>query len=244
LKWAVAQKGEPMRKNFLRYWAGVGALLILTPSAAQTPIDKEMADLKRGIEARNRLIERAEKESRLCSWGQLKDSDPPRPKISENLGEPPNDWSSVRIRLTRSMCLGTCPDYTVEISGTGDVTYDGGAYVRVSGVQRSKISPESVRDLYESFVRAGFFSMPEIYCMRITDLSTTTTSIEYDGRIKEVINHHTGPAELRYLEAKIDDVAGTIKWVPVPVPPDPQWQPLLRQRCEEKSIDEQFCKNL
>jgi hypothetical protein len=230
-----------MSKSLLRYGAGVGALLILAASLAHAKSDEET--VKAFFEASsNRAIEAAEKESRLCNWGRLKD--PPRPNISENLGEPPNDWSSVRIRLTRSMCFGTCPDYTVEISGSGDVTYIGGAYVRVSGVQRSKISPESVRDLYESFVRAGFFSMAEICCMRVTDLSTTTTSIEYDGRTKEVINHHTGPAELRYLEAKIDDVAGTIKWVPVPVPPDPQWQPLLRQRCEEESIDEQFCKNL
>jgi hypothetical protein len=231
-----------MRKSFLRYWAGVGALLTLTATTSRAQNDEEI--LKAEFEAsRKSAIEASEKEIRLC-WGQPKDSDPPQPKISENPGEPPNDWSSVRIRLSRSGCFGSCPNYTVEITGNGDVTYVGWAFVRVPGVQRSKISPESVRDLYESFVRFGYFSMPEVYCMKISDRSSFTTSIEYDGRIKEVINHGAGPGGLTELEHQIDDVAGTLKWVPVPIEPNPQFQQLLRERCDEKSIDQQFCKNL
>jgi hypothetical protein len=217
-------------------------LLVLTTSTSHAQSDEEILNAALNA-SRERDIRAAEKEIRLCR-PHPEDSDPPRPNTSGNLGEPPNDWSSLRIRLYRSMCFGTCPSYTVEISGNGDVTYVGGPHVRVAGVQRSKISQESVRDLYESFVRVGYFSMREIYCMRVTDLSTSTTSIEYDGRMKEVINYNTGPDELRYLEQKIDDVAGTLKWVPVPVPSNPQLQPLLRQRCAEKSIDEQFCKGL
>jgi hypothetical protein len=148
----VLLKGRtPMGKRFLRYWAAAGALLILTPSAANAESDEETR--KAAFEAfKGRLVRTAEKETRLC-YPQPEDSDPPRPKISDNLGEPPKDWSSVRI--------------------------------------------------------AG-----------------------------------TGPDELRYLEAKIDEVAGTLKWIAVPDPPDPQFQWLLRRRCAEKSIDEQFCKGL
>jgi len=226
-----------MRKNFLRYWASAGALLILMGTTSRAQNDEEF--LKADFEAYGkRLIEAAEKEKRLCR-GRPHESDPPQPKMSENLGEPPNDWASVRIKYTRSM-----PNYTVEISGNGDVTWIGRANVHVRGIQRSRISQESVRDLYESFVSAGYFSMGEIYCTNVIPHQTTTTSIEYDGRMKEVINLGTGPDELRYLERKIDEVAGILKWMAVPVPPDPQFQWLLRQRCAEKSIDDQFCKNL
>jgi hypothetical protein len=85
--------------------------------------------------------------------------------------------------------------------------------------------------------------MREVYCLKVTDLSSSTISIEYDGRIKEVINEGTAPGGFTELGHQIDDLTGTLKWVPVPILPDPQFQYLLRKRCEEKVIDQQFCKN-
>jgi hypothetical protein len=105
--------------------------LILTASGSSSQSDEEI--LKADLEAsRKRAIEASEKTARLC-WGLSKE-DSPQPKISENLGEPPNDWSSLRIRLSRSMCFGHCPDYTVEITGNGDVIYVGRAYTHISGI--------------------------------------------------------------------------------------------------------------
>jgi hypothetical protein len=47
----------------------------------------------------------------------------------------------------------------------------------------------------------------------VTDVPTYVTSIEYDDRMKSAMHHGSGPAALTGLEEKIDEVAGTAKWL-------------------------------
>ena len=133
------------------------------------------------------------------------------------------DWSSVRIKLTRTMCFGYCPAYSVEIAGDGSVEYHGEHFVAVEGVQRATISAQRVRDLISKFREAGFFWLYDSYETPITDNPTYIVTLSYDGRTKTVLDYvgrESGmPAVVTDLENAVDETAGTLRWVGQASPP-------------------------
>lgn len=127
------------------------------------------------------------------------------------------DWGSLRITLSRSVCYGTCPVYSVQIAGDGTVVYHGQDCVAQSGEQRARIPTATVRALLDAFRQAGFFSLHERYAASITDNPTYSTSIAFDGRKKTVSDYAGGavgmPEAVSALEDAIDRAAGTERWV-------------------------------
>lgn len=129
------------------------------------------------------------------------------------------DWSSLHILLERTPCLGTCPHYTVDITGDGTIAYVGIAFVGVKGARTAHIPEKAVRDLYDAFAKAEFFWTFDDYTASITDQPTATITIRYDGHVKTVKDYagdHAGmPKAVKALEKAIDRAAGTAQWVKV-----------------------------
>lgn len=127
------------------------------------------------------------------------------------------NWKSLRMTLQRSGCYGTCPAYSVMVSGDGTVTFHGGSHVLVSGEQRDHISEHAVKDLFAAFRRADFFSLQDEYTYPATDNPTYITSIEFDGYrkgVKDYIGINAGmPDVVAELEEQMDRTVGTWKWV-------------------------------
>jgi hypothetical protein len=130
------------------------------------------------------------------------------------------DMKTLRITLTRSMCFGPCPDYTVEVRGDGTVQFTGRRFVRVIGNQSGRISRDAVAELLAQFRRVDFFSLKDSYTARITDHPSYTVSIEFDGRKKSVrdyLGRSVGmPEGVTVLEEAIDRLAATDKWIRSP----------------------------
>ena len=128
-----------------------------------------------------------------------------------------HDWKSLKITLSRSVCFGTCPDYTVEIDGDGQVSYEGREFVAVPGKHWGKIAAQSVRDLYAKFKKADFYWLFGAYRADITDNPENSISISFDGHTKHVVDYVglrvNMPPEIRDLEKQIDSAAGVEKWV-------------------------------
>lgn len=124
---------------------------------------------------------------------------------------------SVEIRLTRGVCFGFCPDYTVAITGEGEVRYEGRRFVNAVGERTATIPREDVARLVERFDEIGFDNLEDAYRGQMTDLPTYTISITRNGRTKTVVDYggvSAGmPAAVRELEVEIDRVAGTAQWV-------------------------------
>ena len=132
------------------------------------------------------------------------------------------------ITLQRSTCLGTCPDYTLTISGKGNVTFNGRFYVKVTEA-KAKLDPKKVRALIAAFETASFFSLQDQYrtskdgCPEVwTDNPMVNTSIRINGRSKAISHYHgcqSGdgsfiyPKALTELEDQIDHIVGTKKWL-------------------------------
>ena len=142
--------------------------------------------------------------------------------------------ASVKINLTRGNCFGPpCPAYTVEVDGDGTVTFDGGTIpkpfpaamplrpeyhgVVVSGRHRTKISPKGVAALIDAFLQADFFGLQDSYSASISDQRTYLLGISFDGHKKEIVDYAGNwagmPAAVTALENRVDEIAGTDKWV-------------------------------
>lgn len=128
----------------------------------------------------------------------------------------PND-QPVTITLTRTLCFGFCPDYTVTITGDGQVTYVGRHFVNVTGQQQATIPRADVERLLARFDAIGFERLRDEYRAEVTDLPTYTVTLTRNGRTKRVADYMGGavgmPESVRDLQEEIDRVAGTARWV-------------------------------
>jgi Domain of unknown function (DUF6438) len=144
--------------------------------------------------------------------------------------ETPAQEGPVMITLTRTACFGFCPAYRVSISGDGQVTYVGEAFVNVVGERRATIPREDVQRLLRRFDDINFGQLQDAYRAHVTDLPTFTVTLERNGGRKTVADYgglSAGmPRAMRELQDEIDRVANTGQWVlrdgqPVRTPPEP-----------------------
>ncbi|MCI0562668.1 MAG: DUF6438 domain-containing protein [Nitrososphaera sp.] len=117
------------------------------------------------------------------------------------------------ITMERTVCFGTCPAYSLAIYSNGTVMYKGIAFVAITGVQRSEISQENLEQLVQEFYEIDYFSFEDRYEEPVSDLPSTTTSITINGITKSVYRYGSGPEGLEELENRIDQIAGTEKWI-------------------------------
>lgn len=140
---------------------------------------------------------------------------PPRPPTSRTFPEGP--LAETSITLKRTQCFGSCPAYTVTISGTGEVTWLGDANVAVRGQAKDKIDPKVVMALLDRARAAGFFDLRAVYRGDATDGPTFTITITRGGRTKQVEDYVGAlvgmPYEVTLLEQAIDRAARTARWI-------------------------------
>jgi uncharacterized protein DUF6438 len=130
---------------------------------------------------------------------------------------------SVRVSLERRPCFGTCPVYTVTLDGSGAVRFEGRKFVKDTGTSVGTVPPDRVDSLLAELEAAGYFSFADRYargeptCPRYaSDLPIIITEVRIGSRLKR-IEHNRGcadaPERLSLLENRIDEVAGTERWV-------------------------------
>ena len=106
--------------------------------------------------------------------------------------------------------------YTVHLSGSGAVHFEGRRFVSDTGTAEWQVAPERVDSLIREILAAGYFDLADRYAMGepacgryATDLPTVITSVRIGNRTKEV--HHDygcegAPERLGALERRIDEV--------------------------------------
>ncbi|MDQ5824794.1 MAG: DUF6438 domain-containing protein [Chloroflexota bacterium] len=125
----------------------------------------------------------------------------------------PAELENFEVSLSRSMCLGACPDYTVFVNGRGEVTFQGRYYTRVTGTATTTIDQDKVAEIVREIHRADFFSLDNDYSAEVTDLPTYTLSVQFGRRSKTVSAYGAGPLKLHILESRIDQILNTQQWI-------------------------------
>jgi acetamidase/formamidase len=129
------------------------------------------------------------------------------------------------ITMERTVCFGSCPSYKVTIAQDGLVTFEGRQFVKTKGTTTARINPEDFKKLVNEFEKIKYFSLDDRYepgspgCPNAaTDSPSARTSIRMNGRSKSV-SHYYGCRDsevlraLTTLERKVDEIAGTEKWI-------------------------------
>jgi ankyrin repeat protein len=142
---------------------------------------------------------------------------PPELKSLVNVPFPEvRDWNTVVMTLSRTSCLGSCPDYEVTVHGDGTVIYDGKRFVAITGRHQCTISEAGVHELVAAFRAADYYSLQDKYVWEATDLPTYISSIKIDGQTKQVADYAGAvigmPLAVSDLEVTIDRVSGAKGW--------------------------------
>jgi hypothetical protein len=127
------------------------------------------------------------------------------------------------ISLERTSCFGTCPVYTVSVSSSCKVAFQGRSHVRLVGAATGQIPARRVDSLLVELEKAGYFRFAGRYaasepaCGRyVTDLPTAITTVSLRGRTKRIEHDHgcgAAPDALAALERRIDEVLGSDQWI-------------------------------
>jgi hypothetical protein len=133
--------------------------------------------------------------------------------------------------LERTLCYGTCPAYRLRIGGDGAVAFTSRNPGDTSGTKTDSIAPSQVEWLLGEAERRDFYSLPTVIAddstlcpLRATDHPTATVTIFRQDSSHTVVDYHgcytdhdLGTArrvtELRRLEAAIDSIAQSSRWV-------------------------------
>ena len=128
------------------------------------------------------------------------------------------------IVLQRSLCFGECPAYRVAVARNRRIHFESltpGDSGRKAA--DSLATDEAFTTLAQHVFTTGFVALPDSietderfggYCF--TDNPTAVVTVYFGARSKRVVDYlgcRWGPAALRELEQRIDQVSGSQRWV-------------------------------
>jgi hypothetical protein len=122
------------------------------------------------------------------------------------------------ISLSRTECYGTCPVFTVRVSATGDVEYEGKRFVIQKGVRRGHIGSAELDRLRRAIADANVSKLESncCNCRTRTDAPWTYLQITTEGGMKAIDHYHgcsSAPAAVSALEDAIVSSTTAMKWV-------------------------------
>jgi hypothetical protein len=123
------------------------------------------------------------------------------------------EMQNLRITLDRTMCNGSCPDYTLTIEPDGKVTFQGESYTKVKGAATGVLDGATLTEIATEIKKADFFSLDESYIGAGHDSPTYTLTVEMNGRRKEVSSFATSPRRLDILMDRIDQIVNSAQWI-------------------------------
>ncbi|WP_228407600.1 MULTISPECIES: DUF6438 domain-containing protein [Chryseobacterium] len=117
------------------------------------------------------------------------------------------------ITLTKNLCFGSCPVYTIEIRKNGNIRLDAKNSVKnnLKGVYTSTLSKEDLN----SVNALDFTLLKDSYGNReVSDLPSTDIEIHLpDGKTKKINDYgNHGSFELEKLYQHIDILIGKLHW--------------------------------
>lgn len=137
-----------------------------------------------------------------------------------------------KIELTRGVCFGFCPAYTLEISADASARFTGQSFTTTDGeTVEYRVDSEGLKRLISMVEKMDFFSLKDRYeDPYVTDLPSMEIKVTNSGKTKSIyIYGFVGkdyPQELEELGELIDIVGKTENYknnaIDLPLPADDQ----------------------
>lgn len=124
-----------------------------------------------------------------------------------------NKPETARIELTKTVCYGTCPDYTFTLDISGKATYYGRTHVTKTGVFEKTFTREEVRAIIDLFEKSNFWGFQDKYINEgVSDMPSVYLTFEHNGKQKKIEDQFGSPKELKELQKKVEEMANSEGW--------------------------------
>lgn len=111
------------------------------------------------------------------------------------------------VRMERTNCFGTCPNYVVEIYSNGLVRYSGMRFADPTGVYEKNIGKANTAKILKRFDYYRADTCKDTYDNMIADVPGILYNLKYKGKDKKIYNAHFGPGFLTTLAGEVDQIA-------------------------------------
>ncbi|MFT6827873.1 MAG: hypothetical protein ACJA2S_005151 [Cyclobacteriaceae bacterium] len=119
---------------------------------------------------------------------------------------------SLIISMKKTPCMGTCPDFDINIYKNGFVELDARQNLDLNGKFTSNVSTESLNELIGKFEENNFGSFQDSYTSNKTDLPTTFITYQKEGFKKKIEDYDGAPTALKDLEKAVAALIAELKW--------------------------------
>ena len=129
---------------------------------------------------------------------------------------PEHEAGKVFVSLSKSMCFGVCPVYDFTLYKNGQATYEGKENVKRIGSYKAQMSSVEINSLLEGISSLGYFSLEDEYDNKsVTDLPSTITYLNFDGKEKQVLCRYECDKRAQDVNKMIESTIESINWIAV-----------------------------
>ncbi len=114
------------------------------------------------------------------------------------------------VKMRRTACYGTCPQYEIHIYNSGFIYYKGIMFVEKKGCFFSYISSNSIEQIKMTLDQINFFQMEDDYLSPITDVPSVILEVSIGDKKHVVKDRLSGPKELKNVHNFIDSIANSV----------------------------------
>jgi TonB family protein len=116
------------------------------------------------------------------------------------------------VSMQRTACFGRCPEYNVELTLSGKLTYTGLRHTDRTGTYVAELPAKVMTKFFREISRYKLSVLKPSYKMISTDLPGMHLDFIISGRQKSIRQAESGPAYLSVIGKKIDSLVAVANW--------------------------------
>ena len=119
------------------------------------------------------------------------------------------------ITYRRTYCFGMCPVFKSSISQDGVISYEGVNFVDNMDHYEATLSAAQKDSIIQRIYEVNYFELDSSYDNDyLMDVPSIITSVNFEGKSREILDRYEGPKELKKLYKELDDIFATLEWKP------------------------------
>ena len=122
---------------------------------------------------------------------------------------------SLVISFEKTPCFGRCPVYKVKVYESGFALYEGINFAEKMGMYSTVLTKSQIENIYQSALEIGYFKLDSEYNNPlITDLPSTISRINFDGKDHKIMARNNIPEKLKIFHDNLSITLLEKNWKP------------------------------
>jgi len=129
--------------------------------------------------------------------------------------EQPTPKDTLVISFDKTPCFGRCPVYKIKIYASGFSTYEGINFAEKMGLYSTTFSQAQIEKIYRSALEIDYFNLDSEYNNpEISDLPSTISRINYNGKNQRIMARNNVPEKLKIFHETLAEILLGQGWQP------------------------------